>query len=583
MNAALARGALRSLAVAIAVAALIDPVFSSGTAPAPPVVAIHLTSSPTDAIDQALRAGLKDRAVITRAVTGNRLPCAPDEDCVLIADGSIDADWSPGDGRPISLIAASLPGGPNVSVRSVWMSSGHRSAAGIARVELSGRGVEGQLTDVRILDGAAVVGSASHQWSAEPEATLDIPWWPMDLGARALRIEAVPLDGEVTAIDNHIDAGISIAAARSPILVFDARPSWNSTFVRRSLEDDPRFAVGNLSRIAPALSAATANGRLDAATLDGVALVIVGGPDALTAGDVGLLDRYVRARGGTLILLPEQRITGQAASLLQGAWTEHLTASPEPIGPLRAGEILRLGEAPATTTVIARSGSSPAIVSSPAGRGRIIVSGAMDAWRYRHLDGGPSTSLRASAFDRFWRSLAAQGAAAGEALTLDFDRSLSAPGSRAEFTLRDRRLEPQSTVEASAIWRCNDGPAASLRVWPAGTLGEFAGKLPAASNGFCTVDAAVGDRQVSGSIAIVDRPSRGVDVTLQKLETMARGSGGAIARAGDAGAIAHALAATASPVSRVVSVHPMRAPWWILPFAGCLSVEWWLRRRNGIR
>jgi hypothetical protein len=60
--------------------------------------------------------------------------------------------------------------------------------------------------------------------------------------------------------------------------VFDARPSWNSTFVRRALEDDARFAVGYRSRIAPAVSAGTPNGRLDAAVLDTVAAVIVGGP-----------------------------------------------------------------------------------------------------------------------------------------------------------------------------------------------------------------------------------------------------------------------------------------------------------------
>ena len=275
-------------------------------------------------------------------------------------------------------------------VRSVSISSGHRSAAGVARVELSGRAVEGKRTEVRILDGAAVIGSATHQWATAPTATIDVPWWPVDLGARALRVEAIPVDGEVTAIDNHIDAGVTIAGGRSPILVFDARPSWNSTFVRRSLEDDPRFAVGYRSRIAPTLTAGTANGRLDATALDAVPLVIVGGPDALNADDVALLDRYVRVRGGTLVLLPEQRVSGPAASLLHGVWSEHLTANPEAIGPLRAGEILRAADAPVTSTVIARSGSSPAIVSTPSGNGRIVVSGAMDAWRYRDLDAGHS-------------------------------------------------------------------------------------------------------------------------------------------------------------------------------------------------
>jgi hypothetical protein len=29
--------------------------------------------------------------------------------------------------------------------------------------------------------------------------------------------------------------------------------------------------------------------------------------------------------------------------------------------------------------------------------------------------------------------------------------------------------------------------------------------------------------------------------------------------------------------------HPMRSPWWIVPFAACLSAEWWLRRRAELR
>ena len=52
---------------------------------------------------------------------------------------------------------------------------------------------------------------------------------------------------------------------------------------------------------------------------------------------------------------------------------------------------------------------------------------------------------------------------------------------------------------------------------------------------------------------------------------------------GDDAALQRVLAAEDRPASQVVSVHPMRAPWWIIPFAGCLTIEWWLRRREGLR
>jgi hypothetical protein len=572
VSGSLIRLLLRALSIAIAVAALVDPVFSRSTSHDRPIVAIHLTAGPSPAIDSALRELLMGRELTTRVPVGPRLPCAIDEDCVVIADGSIDSDWEAG--RPVSLITADLNTGPNVRVQSVMLSGGHRSVAGAARVVLAGRDVAGKRTEVRISDSGAVVGSATHQWSTATAATIEIPWWPLDPGVRALRIEAIPFDGESTAIDNVIDLGATIATARLPILVFDARPSWNSTFVRRALEDDARFAVEYRSRIAPALSAGTPRGRINAAVLDKAAAVIVGAPDALTAEEAAWLDRYVRVRGGTLVLLPERTAVGASAHLFPANGTEHLSANAESVGALHATEILRWSDVPVTATVIAMSELSPSIVSIPAGNGRIVVSGAMDAWRYRDLDSG--------AFDRFWTSLVAQGAALGDGLQLMFEEGIAPRGSRARFVVRDRRLEPLAIVEASAVVHCKDETRVA-RLWPAGALGEFVGEVSAARQGECTVDAMVGDRRASGSVAIVDQPARGTELTLAKLERQARASGGMIAAQGEMQNVARALAAATPALSRVVSVNPLRDPWWILPFAGCLSAEWWLRRRNGLR
>lgn len=562
---------LRAVAIAIAVAALIDPVFTSNTLHDRPVVAIHLTADAQAAGDSGLKKHLGGRELITRVPVGNRLPCAIDEDCIVVADGSVDSDWEPA--LHVSVISAEANAQPDVSVQSVVLTGGHRSAAGLARVVLSGHAVEGERTEVRISDSGSVVGSAVHEWSKVSTAAIEVPWWPLDSGTRALRIEAIPLDGERTASDNVIDAGATITGARLPILVFDARPSWNSTFVRRALEDDARFAVGYRSRIAPALSAGTSNGRLDATVLDAVAAVIVGAPDALTAEEAALLERFVRVRGGTLVLLPEKPKSGVSTRLYPANGAEHLTATAERVGALHATEILRWSEIPVTAAVIATSGSSAAIMSIPTGNGRSIVSGAMDAWRYRDLDAG--------AFDRFWTSLVAEGAALGEGLRLTFEQVMAARGSRARFTVRDRRLEPRGTIEASAVATCGT-ETYEIRLWPAGTAGEFVGEVPAAQQGECTVAATVDERRVTGSIAIVDRPARGAELTLAKLGRQARASGGVVVKAGEEEKAARAIAGAAT-MSRVVTVHPMREPWWILPFAGCLSAEWWLRRRNGLR
>ena len=95
-----------------------------------------------------------------------------------------------------------------------------------------------------------------------------------------------------------------------------------------------------------------------------VAAVVVGGPDLLTAEEAGLLERYVRVRGGTLVLLPERPVGGASAHLFPGNGVEHLTANVESVGALHATEILRWSDVPVTATVIAKSGSSPAITSA---------------------------------------------------------------------------------------------------------------------------------------------------------------------------------------------------------------------------
>ena len=107
--------------------------------------------------------------------------------------------------------------------------------------------------------------------------------------------------------------------------------------------------------------------------------------------------------------------------------------------------------------------------------------------------------------------------------------------------------------------------------------------LPVGPAGACAVEATVGNRHTTGSIAIATHPAYGVAATLAKLERLVIASGGVLATAGDEASVARVLTAAPRRSSRIVSSHPMRAPWWIIPFAGCLSIEWWLRRRTGLR
>ena len=117
----------------------------------------------------------------------------------------------------------------------------------------------------------------------------------------------------------------------------------------------------------------------------------------------------------------------------------------------------------------------------------------MDAWRYRDDDGG--------AFDRFWRSVVAEGVAAGARRCGWNSKTRSRrPGSRQSFTLRYRSMTAGDEIEASAVARSRS--RAGNQVMAGGAPGVMRGELPIGDHGACTVEAAVNDVRVTRGIAV---------------------------------------------------------------------------------
>lgn len=570
---AMLRTGLRGVAVIIAVAAMIDPVMTLSRPVPHRVVVARLAASDGEAEAGAIRSALPGATVDVRAGSNGRLPCGPGEWCVIVADGSMAADLPADLQAPVSLIRAPRPEGPNLAIQSVATPRTQSTAgSGSARIELSGTGMAGRRTELRISDGAATMGAAVHEWTTDGDVTVAVPWWPLSAGARTLHVAALPFEGEVSALDNAVDIGVTVSPDRARVLVFDMRPSWASTFVRRALEDDPRFDVEHRAGLAPALTAGTSGGRLAAATLDAAAVAVVGGPDALGAADVTLLERFVRERGGTLVLVPDRALTGAAARLVRGRWTEHLEVSPSPVGPVRASETLRLAEASPVDVIVATVKDQPAIVMLPSGNGRVVVSGAMDAWRYRDADGG--------AFDRFWRSLVWESASAGAAVRVDLSQPIAAPGRKVPFVVRSHRMAASAASTAAASATCGGRPARTLRLWPQAEPGVFAGVVSADDDRPCEIRVTVdGGEPAIGGLAVTAGATASVTAVLSQLERAAARSGGAV---GAADAVIATLTASAQGTAPA-AVRPMRSAWWMSPFVACLGLEWWLRRRAGLR
>ncbi|MEY4634408.1 MAG: hypothetical protein RJA55_206 [Acidobacteriota bacterium] len=571
---ALIRLGLRAVAVAIAAAAIADPLLTLSRPTPNRVVVARLASTKADAEEAAIRSALPDAEISVRAARPGRLPCAPGESCVMVADGSMAADW-PGDLEgPVSLIRVGTPAGPNVAIQSALVSPAQSAAAsGIVRATLTGAGMAGRRTEIHVTDGAATVGSAVHEWAADGEAVIEVAWWPLGDGARALRVFALPFDGEASAIDNAMIVGVTVNSFPTRVLMVDARPSWASAFVRRALEDDPRFEVEHRVGLAPALAAATAGARLTVPTLEAVPVVVAGGLDGLGASEVSLLERFVRERGGTLILVPDREISGAAAGLVNGQWTEHLEASPSSVGPLQASETLRLVRASPIDTVLGAVAERPVLVVSPAGLGQVVVSGAMDAWRYRDADGG--------AFDRFWRSLVLASAAAGEVLQIDLAAPIAAPGAQVPFTVRHRSMESARPRTVTASATCGTDAPAPIRLWPQGAPGVFSGVVPVEGGERCELRIEVeGGPVAARGIAVTTGATGSVSAVMRQLERIAEDTGGGL---GDVTTVTEALAGLPAPAEAPAPSHPMRSPWWLSPFVACLGLEWWLRRRAGLR
>ncbi|MGE3188466.1 MAG: hypothetical protein AB7N90_02190, partial [Vicinamibacterales bacterium] len=331
-----------------------------------------------------------------------------------------------------------------------------------------------------------------------------------------------------------------------------------------------------VARLGPTVAVST-GGReaLTDARLAPARVVVVGAPDAVGAADAGRLERVVRVRGGTLVLLPDRAAAGPLLALMGGPWRERLEAAPIAVGPLRAGELL-VGTPSPSAVVLARAGTAPVVVGEPAGRGRVVISGAMDAWRYR-AEGG-------AAFDRFWQALVAEGAeAAGPELRLTLSPTLAAPGQRVIVDVRMRTMDQGGTGRVAARIDCADGTSAAIRLWPAGPGGTYRGEVRPGGEGRCAVVASAGATlEASAALIVAVDAARG-GAEPGRLEHVVGTSGGRVAAAGDDAALAAALVAGWPPAAVETDARPMRSPWWLGIFVACLGGEWYLRRAAGLR
>jgi hypothetical protein len=581
---------LRAVAVAIALAGALDPVVTSNRSTRPEVSVI--------AIDPHRDSALAARVARTlgTAFTVTSAPFAAAGAAVLVGDRLPDAIGE--------LVAPTFAVMPEPVRRSAtieeiqvpaWAALNGRVPVNVV-TRVTGA-IGGRVRLTLRLNGVVVDQVEQDVPAGEPRRLIPLAFTPIGAGVSMLQVTATVPGSPGQDDTGHVDAAVDVRDRPWSVLCYDPRPSWPSTFVRRALEEDDRVVV--TSRVITSRNISTDAGKPpasleDESALDAFDAIVVGAPDALTDRDVTGLDRFLRRRGGSVILLLDQPAAGPWQRLADaGKWLDRegrlTSVGAEPGDTTLKGSAfawpghLPPGAEPLALTLLPGGDTTarhPVIWRSPVGAGQLIVSGALDAWRYRD----PVVSR----FDDFWRNLIVDAASAAPApVTVTLSNTVVAPGELVTVTVavRDAELHalPMRTAIATTIAATSGDGVAPVRLWPGGSVGELAATLRApAMPGSYRITATADGRRGEALLMVATGATHVAPDGRDLLDAWVSTHGGTAVPAGELAKLPAALKRATPAASRREPWHPFRTIWWLAPFALALSGEWWWRRRRGL-
>jgi hypothetical protein len=573
---------LRAVAVLIAIAGIIDPVFATSERRS---VRVDVLAAPS--FESMSRRVIRDLGSDLLVNTGE----APD--AVVIVGSTTESQPLPR-GVPVSVVTPLPPHAPNVRLVSVTapdpVVTGQNATveAGFDAV-----GMIGESSTIELRQGGVRLASVEHRWTRERERfTAALQYVPSGPGLARISVLARPLHPEASGDDNAADVAVLTAQRTLHVAVYEPRPSWRAAFIRRAIESDPLFALSTL--VSPSrghtITAGPRLGHLSSATLAPFDAVVVGAPEELTAADIAALRAFCELRGGAVILIPDRQPSGPYTSLVSSSgFDEAVLDKPVGLVDQRAIGIsaseFALPRTSGTGAVamgsLPRDPAQPAIVSITCGRGRLVFSGALDDWRFRAAGDD-------DAFARFWTGIIANlAAAAPRRLEISVQPALAAPGER--LTVRVA-LAPTAfavtpdgegaAVSASLI--AGDGTAHFVRVWPAAEPGIFEGEVVAPGAGSYDARVSVAGAQADTPVVVATGVRHPPAYDDESLSLIASSTGGVIVDAAEVAGLRQHLLGLSTP-NEPRTIRPMRTGWWSVPFALALCSEWALRRRHGDR
>ncbi len=584
---------LRTIAVLIAIAAVVDPAVTSERRGKPIVSVI-----PGDAVqDRALAARVADALGDDFTVIGSAFAKA---DAAVLAGDRVRDDLATT--PPVFSVRSRSDQLRIQSLRAPVAASVHAPIRVDAHFVLSAAGSRLVMAELQV--NGAVMDLQSLAFDATRQhAVASMTFAPSDTGIAAFRVVA-----RVGADSVYADGVVAVHDRPHAILVYDPRPSYSSTFVRRALEKDPRLIV--TSRVVTSRDISTSAGAPPAQLSNADALnaydaIVVGAPDALTSRDVAGLASYLRNRGGSVVLLldseargPLEQLTGvrnwSSRNVDRGAVARGTNGTDDQLRvgsqfwpsilPVGATALVRAAATRADSLVVGEN-SAPVIWRTAVGHGELVVSGALDAWRYR--DPGVSQ------FDRVFTQLIHNAAAAAmPVVSVSVADQVLAPNERTRVTVTVRdalftaaRGDSASATITAAVSHpdsvsLDDVP---FRLVPSATPGTFWGTLQAPiTPGLAQLRFVVKGDTTSVPLVVNDTRLHAIADDPALLSAWVAARGGWSIEESALASLPGPLLSSLEAAARPQRWYPMRSAWWLVPFALCLSGEWWLRRRRGL-
>lgn len=591
-----ATGLLRSAALTTAVFGLLDPSWTERRGAPVPVDfrAAPDLSTTTDEVRQRLESSLSGDVTFDSHA---------DPMAVVLVGVTRSVAKFLRDEVPVSTVSFADPPAPNVRIVSADEPDAVRAGwAATFNAVVEARGLAGQTSRIVLEARGAELAHLEHRWTRDSER-LDaaLRYTPPAIGTSRVTLRVLPLEGESRATDNAADLRLVVSGRGLKVLVHEPRPSWNVTFVRRAIEQDPSFEVSTLVQASRGLAVRTGSppATLTADALNPFDVVLIGAPEELGASEIMALRAFARRRGGAVVLLPDRRPSGRYLELIPSPqFDEVLVENPVTLrlvagAPLRASELVIHRSAVPGGQVLATfdlgkgdraKGERSVVFEWPDGAGRVLFSGAMDAWRFRAApDDG---------FGRFWRARIAEAAlAAPGRLEADVSPGVPRPGEDVTIRARLRRTELDESVGRVRIPAIRarlvgaDGREDTIRLWPTAEVGVFEGHLEAPAAGRYDLQVSTATGASVDEVVIVENGARhaygAVENRDAALRLIAASTGGVAVNAADLAPLERYLRGLSrGEVER--TIHPARSTAMVVVFAALLCAEWGIRRRRGL-